>query len=122
MHIVNPWMIYLITRCDAILTFALVTAVISGGATIICLFGRFLEWEEDTREGFKKAFKTCMTICVVSTFIAVLIPSKQTCIEMMIADKVTYESVDAGIDAVKEAADYVCDKIKEVQDADSDSN
>jgi hypothetical protein len=51
-----------------------------------------------------------------------LVPSKQTCIEMMIADKVTYESVDAGIDAVKDAADYVCDKIKEVQDADSDSN
>jgi hypothetical protein len=61
MHIVNPWMIYLITRCDAILVFALVTAVISGGATIICLFGRIFELDEDIREGFKKAFKTCMT-------------------------------------------------------------
>lgn len=34
---------------------------------------------------------------------------------ILIADKVTYESVDAGMDAVKEATDYICDKIKEVK-------
>jgi len=115
MQIVNPWLIYLITRCDVILTFAKVTAVICGTIAIICLIGRFVEWEEDTRKALAKGVKICVTICAVSSFIAILVPSKQTCIEMAIADKVTYESVDAGIDAVKEAADYICDKIEEVK-------
>lgn len=115
MQIVNPWLIYLITRCDAVLTLAMVAEVVSGVLAIIFLIGRFVEWEEDTRKAFAKAVKICVTVCVISSFIAILVPSKQTCIEMAIADKVTYESVDAGIDAVKEAADYICDKIKEVK-------
>lgn len=115
MRIVNPWVIYWITRCDVILTFAMVTAAICGVIAIICLIGRFVEWEEDTRKALAKGVKICATICAISSFIAVLVPSKQTCIEMLIADKVTYESVDAGIDAVKEATDYICDKIKEVK-------
>lgn len=115
MRIVNPWLIYLITRCDAIAALAMVVAVVCGLVAIICLIGRFVEWEEDTREGLLKALKICVTVCIVASFIAVIVPDKQTCIEMMIADKVTYESVDAGIDAVKEATDYICDKIKEVK-------
>lgn len=115
MQIVNPWLIYLITRCDAILTFAMFAAATCGIGMIVCFIGRFIEWEEDTRKAFAKGLKICATVCVVSSFIAMLVPSKQTCIEMMIADKVTYETVDAGIDAVKEAADYVVEKVKEVK-------
>lgn len=115
MRIINPWLIYLITRCDAIYTFAMVAAVISGIVAIICFIGRLVEWEDDTREALMKGLKICVTVYIVSSFIAVLVPDKQTCIEMMIADKVTYESVDAGIEAVKEAADYVVEKVKEVK-------
>lgn len=111
MRIVNPWLIYWITRFDTILTFAMVVAIISGIVTIICLIGGIVDDEEDIRKGLQKSMKICITICIVSSFIAVLVPSKQTCIEMMIADKVTYETVDA----VKEAADYVVEKVKEVK-------
>lgn len=115
MRIVNPWLIYLITRCDAIVTLAMVVSVMSGVVAIVCLIGRFVKWEEDTREGLMKGLKIYLIICAVSSFISVIVPDKQTCIEMMIADKVTSESVDAGIDAVKEATDYIVEKVKEVK-------
>lgn len=115
MKIVNPWLIYWITRCDAIVTLALIAAIVGGILAIFFAIFALVEWDEDKRKAYKKAVKMSLIVCLVGSLVTTFVPDKQTCIEMLIADKVTYESVDAGIDAVKEATDYICDKIKEVK-------
>lgn len=48
---------------------------------------------------------------VVATFIGAVIPSKSTCIEMMIASQVTKENVDASREEIYSIIDYVTDKL-----------
>lgn len=45
-------------------------------------------------------------------FIGILVPSKETCIEMMVASQVTHENVMATKEEIYEIIDYVTAKVK----------
>lgn len=48
---------------------------------------------------------------VVATFIGAVIPSKSTCIEMMIASQVTHENASGTREEIYQIIDYVADKM-----------
>lgn len=52
---------------------------------------------------------------VVATFIGAIIPSKSTCIEMMIASQVTKENASGTREEVYQIIDYVTDKLNRVE-------
>lgn len=53
-------------------------------------------------------------ICVLCMLMAVFVPSKNTIIEMIVAQNITVNNINAGEEKVKEAIDYIVEKIKEV--------
>lgn len=59
-----------------------------------------------------KLFKKIIIASFISLFIGVLVPSKETCIEMMIASQVTHENVTATKEEIYEIIDYVTAKVK----------
>lgn len=56
-------------------------------------------------------FKKIIIASIISLFIGILVPSKETCIEMMIASQVTHENVTATKEEIYEIVDYITDKV-----------
>ncbi len=68
--------------------------------------------DADTEKTGKRIIKFCCVASIISTLILVFVPSKETMIEMMIARQVTPQNVEAGLEAIKGAADYVIQAIQ----------
>lgn len=84
--------------------FVMMTWVIYNGVDITNL--------EDYEKNTFKIFKKIIIASCISLFIGILVPSKETCIEMMIASQVTHENVTATKEEIYEIVDYITDKVK----------
>lgn len=112
--IINPWLFYLV---DVIGNFKsscfvlLLIIVIGFGATVIIEIGEAAdELELDT----VKVIKTLKRMAVVGVLLMtlnMLLPSKKTCYQMMIASQVTEENVKKAEDVIKDSVDYIFEKI-----------
>ena len=67
---------------------------------------------DDDEKKVLNSFKKFVVVCIISIFIGILIPSKETCIEMMIASQVTHENVQTTKEEIYEIIDYVTEKVK----------
>jgi uncharacterized membrane protein len=120
--IVNPVIIYLINLMGSLRVGFIIGAVIFAILTIFCA----VEYEDlkesnsnEDKQMTKKFFRASkrFLVCFVLTFILIVfVPSKDTCIEMIVASYVTPDNIDAGVEKTKETVDYIIDKIKEVSE------
>jgi hypothetical protein len=120
--IVNPAIIYLINLMGSLRVAFIIGAVIFAILTIFCS----VEYEDlkdgnsnEDKQMTKKFFRASkrFLVCFVLTFILIVfVPSKDTCIEMIVASYVTPDNIDAGVEKTKETVDYIIDKIKEVSE------
>ena len=53
-------------------------------------------------------------VAFVMAVISVFIPSKQTCIQMLVAKTATFENVNWTVEQIKDFIDYVCTALKGV--------
>ena len=70
--------------------------------------------DQELSKKYKRAKNATITIAVLVLLTAFLIPSKQTCYQMVAAHYMTYENVDALGGQAKEVVDYIFDKVDEV--------
>lgn len=112
-YIINPIWFYFIGVCEALKTIAyifattLIMIVASGFAMYSC--GEF--YDED--KALKKLKK--MAIATVILFVvAIILPSEQTLITMMVAKFATYENTGFTVEAVKSVVDYIVEAIKSI--------
>ena len=59
-----------------------------------------------------KIFKKLLITGIILIFIGMFLPSKEACIEMMVASHVTHENVTATKEEIYEITDYVTYKVK----------
>ena len=102
MRIVNPWTIYWITGLEAI-----------GVTLVVVAFCVAMFNDINGRDIPKGKIKKLLAGALILAVLAIFVPSEQTAIEMIIADNVTYESVDEALVRIEETADHIIDKIKE---------
>lgn len=112
--IINPWLFYIV---DVIGNFKsscfvlLLIIVIGFGATVLIEIGEAAdELELDT----VKVIKTLKRMAVVGVLLMtlnMLLPSKKTCYQMMIASQVTEENVKKAEDVIKDSVDYIFEKM-----------
>lgn len=69
------------------------------------------ELEDDEKKTIK-IFKKIIITSLLVLFIGILVPSKETCIEMMAASQITHENVTATKEEIYEIVDYITDKVK----------
>lgn len=116
MRIISPWAVYWITRLDNFVLLFAVGAFLLGFASAILAAGILLDWnclDDDGMKQMKKCLKTMLIIFGICLFGLAFTPSSKEAIEMVIADNVTYESVDNTLERIEEVTDHVIDKIKE---------
>lgn len=118
-YYINPILFYLMNVSEGVKSFF---GVVGGLAVIICII-IFFVWSvyndidfADLCDDEKKvisAIKKTIIASLISIFVCILIPSKETCIEMMIASQVTHENVQEAKEDIYEIIDYVTDKLNE---------
>lgn len=67
---------------------------------------------DDDEKKNLKLLKKIAIASMIALFIGILIPSKETCIEMMAASQITHENVTATKEEIYEIVDYITDKVK----------
>ena len=119
-YYINPIWFYLMSLLTEMKTFLYVGGIISltAFACVLLLWLvaecgtlNYKKMDDDEKATFK-LFKKIIIACCISLFIGILVPSKETCIEMMIASQVTHENVSATKEEIYEIVDYITDKVK----------
>ena len=121
--IINPMDLYWIGTLDAVDTFSLILAVLSGLAFVglVCgvIYNADMMERCDKNKRYYGICKVWAIVCgimfLVFAMAAIFIPGKTTMIEMMIANYATYENVKLTADGIKEVVDYTIDAISKMK-------
>lgn len=120
--IISPLTIYLINLMDPL------HAVFIGACIVFLvlaiLYGiDYLDNKDSSTEKYQKQAQKALgrtrrmaVICVLCMLLAVFVPSKNTIIEMIVAQNITADNINAGEEKLKEAIDYLVDKVKETKE------
>lgn len=116
-YYINPMYFYLISVSTGLQVLFFVIGGVTTVFTAIATFIWFMDEDvdiTDMEDNEKKTigiFKKIIIAGIISLFIGTLIPSKETCIEMMIASQVTHENVSATKEEIYKIIDYITDKV-----------
>ena len=107
---ITPSLIYWITRLDSVIVFAVIALLLSLGASIVIGFGYSVVKCEDGEEkasGLIKPLKTSISVLVISTIVAVFVPSSKEGAAMIVIPRV------ANSESVKDIGDGIVTLAKE---------
>lgn len=116
-YYINPIWFYLMNVSTGIKVFLCVL----GGFSLVFSVIVLITWAnncfditdlDDDEKKILKLFKKIIIASIISVFIGTFVPSKETCIEMMIASQVTHENVTATKEEIYEIVDYITDKVR----------
>ena len=109
-YLINPSWFYWISVVDGLRGFFIVLGICSGAITISSILF-FAEDLIDIKQWKKISIIGCIFI-LISILGAILLPSKETLIEMEVARLATKSNIDWTIESIKELIDYIVDAIK----------
>ena len=114
-YYINPIWFYLMNTCSAlrVLLFILGAVAIFTFIFILLIFFANGCYMDEDEENVVKACKKFIICCLIGMTVGVFLPSKETCLEMMVASQVTHENVENVKEEIIEIVDYVTDKINE---------
>lgn len=114
--IINPWLFYLVDVIGNFKSacFALLLVIVIGfGAIFLIEIGETAdELGLDEVKVIKTLKKMVVVVVLLMTF-NMLLPSKKTCYQMMIASQVTDNNIQKAEDVIKGSVDYIFEKINE---------
>ena len=117
-YYINPICFYLISVLEGLQVLFL---VISIGSVVLTVFIILIlvgligdddcEDIQNKNEKIVGIFKKVIIVGIVSFFIGILIPTEETCIEMLVASQVTHENVSNTKEEIYNIIDYIVDKV-----------
>lgn len=114
--IINPWWFYIVDVIGNFKTacFVLILLIVIGfGAITLIEIGEAAdELELDEAKVIKNLKKMAIVVVLLMTF-NMLLPSKKTCYQMMIASQITDNNIQKAEDVIKNSVDYIFEKINE---------
>lgn len=111
MKIIDPWMIYLASRADALIAFSAILTMLSIAAIFLLWLAKHEGAFAEKEDKYSRLVRLAVAGTVVGLVLAMALPDKETCIEMLIADRITYETVGSGFEKIREVVDYVFEKV-----------
>lgn len=112
MSIISPWTFYLINLVDgaSIISF-IIFALCLISVAVTALF--YLNSPDcETEEAIKKWFKRFVIGTIISLIMIIVIPSKETCYQMLAAKMITYENVGLAVEKIEEIALFLMNGAK----------
>ena len=116
--IINPWFIYLAGACDEIREIVGLLFWVGFIPCICIAVIYFLSYLDDDFENFRiinflALLKKFVTVAVIASLLYGLIPTSNTCYQMMIASQITDTNIQKAEDVIKRSVDYIFEKINE---------
>lgn len=114
-YIIDPMWFYWLGVVDALKIISVIAFTISGIGLVVAGVSRIVysgEFDEEEAAIATRFLKITMPVAIVSVLALVLVPSKNTLIEMQIARYATQDNAELTIDAIKSAVDYIVQAIK----------
>ena len=117
-YIINPMWFYWVRAIANIGVFMCIVGIIGAILSLvmffICLCGDDGYLSEDEKNKYERRKRTAVKATgafVIIMFMSTLVPSEETMYKMMVAKYVTHENLSLSVDAIKEAVDYIVEKI-----------
>ena len=113
-YYIHPVWFYLTHLSQGFGTAFTILGILSAIVAVALFIGLMIDAAIDgeIKKNVKKATIIIGICAIVTIFLSVALPDKQTCIEMMVASQVTHENVEAVKEEVYEIVDYVTEKVK----------
>lgn len=111
MPIINPWIFYVI---NLLVNIGCCCFIIAFLCTVGWLISFAISAEEIGYKEFKKYLRPLAIIGVSSLIVSLVIPAKETMIQMLVASYTTPENIQTVGDTAKEGIDYLVDKVEEM--------
>lgn len=117
--IINPLWFYLINIVENFGGLLFTIAIVSGGACLAFLFCSALD--NDIKSQMKN-IKRLLIICIISSILTSLCPTKDTCYQMMTATMITPNNITAVGDAATDVVDYIIESVDTLLDAEDEES
>lgn len=117
-YIINPAWFYWISVMDGVKTALFVASVLLIVPVIVLMIVAcvdYLDGDLKMARATKKPIIICSIISFVLAITVILLPSKNTLIEMQIAKFATHENTEWTLDAIKSAVDYIVSSINAIK-------
>lgn len=114
--IINPWLFYIVDVIDNFKSacfILILIIVIAFGAIFLIEIGETADELELDEVKVIKTLKRMGAVVVLLITFNMLLPSKKTCYQMMIASQVTDNNIQKAEDVIKGSVDYIFEKINE---------
>lgn len=114
--IINPWLFYIVDVIDNFKSacfILILLIVIAFGAIVLIEIGEAADELELDEVKVIKTLKKMVAAGVLLMTFDMLLPSKKTCYQMMIASQVTDNNIQKAEDVIKGSVDYIFEKINE---------
>lgn len=114
--IINPWLFYIVDVIDNFKSacfILILLIVIAFGAIVLIEIGEAADELELDEVKVIKTLKRMVVVVVLLITFNMLLPSKKTCYQMMIASQVTDNNIQKAEDVIKGSVDYIFEKINE---------
>lgn len=112
-YIINPMWFYWVSVADGLKAFCF---ILPAAIYVAGIFISIIKYDNlDDDDDKKKFTKTCLVIAAllaIIVIIGILIPSKETLIEMEISKHATYENSEFLMQKIKEVSDYILQNLK----------
>lgn len=117
--VINPWVFYFMSIADGIGVASLILAIIIGGIALVCGIAtiadaEFLDEEKLATE--RRSVQTLAAVAIVSLIVSIFTPSSKTITQMLVAQNVTYERVEAAGDIVQEVYEDIMGLFEDGED------
>ena len=118
MQIINPWIFYLIELLTNINTILNIFIFIIGSLLLTLIIIYFLncdycDEDNDTIKYIKSWIKKGIIGLIITGLFVIIIPTKETAYQMLVANYVTYENVENASNIIKDSVDYIFEKLDE---------
>lgn len=117
-QIINPWFIYLAGACDEIREIVGFLFFV-GLIPCICIsVVYFISYIDDELVSLRSTdtlvfLKKFVTVTVIASLLYGVIPTSNTCYQMMVASQITDNNIQKAEDVIKNSVDYIFEKINE---------
>lgn len=105
---------------DRVLIVTIIVLIISTIGVVFTLFvlSDDICFDEKDAKTYKKWNKISIIALLISTFMLIAVPSKETVYEMVVANYITENNIEAAKGNAKDLIDYIIDKCDEANDKD----
>lgn len=113
-YIIDPKLVYWISVASAVKMFIIGIAIMLLVICTVILISLGIDSQYYEDEEINAKLKPVLRVTIVSIafiFISLVIPSKETSVEMIVASKVTTESIQATKEEIYNIIDYTVEKI-----------